>query len=88
MAPDLAVEVLSESNTKKEMAEKLRDYFAAGSRLVWYVDAERREITVFTSPTESRVVAEQGMVDGGQVLPGFTMGVAELFAELPLEEEG
>lgn len=88
LAPDLAVEVLSESNTKKEMAEKLRDYFASGSRLVWYVDPERREFTVFTSPTDSRVIAEQGTVDGGQVLPGFTLSVAELFAELPLEEEG
>ena len=36
--PDLAVEVLSPSNTRHEMAIKLREYFAAGVRLVWYVD--------------------------------------------------
>lgn len=88
LAPDLAVEVLSESNTRKEMTAKLRDYFAAGSRLVWYVDPERREFTIFTSPTDKSVVTEHGAVDGGQVLPGFTMSVAALFAELPLEDEG
>jgi Uma2 family endonuclease len=87
LAPDLAVEVLSESNTRKEMSDKLQDYFSAGSQLVWYVDPDRREVTVFTSPTASRVVNEQGAVDGGEVLPGFTMSVAELFAELPLEDE-
>ena len=87
LAPDLAVEVLSESNTRKEMADKLRDYFAAGSRLVWYVDPERREVAVFTSPQQSRTLPQNENLDGGDVLPGFTMSLAELFSELPLEDE-
>ena len=87
LAPDLAVEVLSEFNTKKEMADKLRDYFAAGSRLVWYVDPERREVAVFTSPEKSRTVTQNETLDGGSVLLGFTMNLAELFSELPLEDE-
>jgi Uma2 family endonuclease len=84
-APDLAVEVLSESNTKEEMAEKLSDYFRAGARLVWYVDPEARQVEVFTSPTSKRVVAEGELLDGGDVLPGFTLNLRELFAELPPE---
>ena len=50
LAPDLAVEIISEGNTKKEMDEKLRDYFSAGARLVWYVYPKLRQVEVFTSP--------------------------------------
>jgi Uma2 family endonuclease len=84
-APDLAVEVLSESNTKKEMAEKLNDYFTAGARLVWYVDADKRQVEVFTSATHTRIVREDELLDGGDVLPGFELNLRELFAELPPE---
>jgi Uma2 family endonuclease len=83
VGPDLAVEVISQGNTEKEMAEKLRDYFAAGSRLVWYVDPEQRQVEVFTSPQSRRVVQEHEALDGGDVLPGFEMSLKELFAELP-----
>jgi Uma2 family endonuclease len=81
LAPDLAVEELSESNTRKEMAEKLADYFKAGTRLVWYVDPVRREATVFTSVTESRLVTEGEALDGGEVLPGFSLTMRDLFSE-------
>jgi Uma2 family endonuclease len=84
-APDLAVEVISKGNTAKEMAEKLRDYFAAGSRLVWYVDPQKRQVEVFTSPESSRVVKESDVLDGGNVLAGFEMSLKELFAEMPRE---
>jgi Uma2 family endonuclease len=85
LAPDIAVEVLSTSNTDKEMTEKLHDYFTAGTRLVWYVDARKREVHVFTSPDTSRLVTEDQMLDGGEVLPGFELSLKELFAELPRE---
>lgn len=88
LAPDIAVEVLSESNTRKEMAEKLHDYFAAGTRLVWYVDPKHRQVQAFTSPTDSRTLTEADMLDGGDVLPGFAINLRELFAELPPEAEG
>src|SRR5262245_60459240 len=58
LAPDLAIEVLSASNTDKEMTEKLHDYFTAGTRLVWYVDPQKRQVQVFTSPTSSRMIAQ------------------------------
>ena len=85
LAPDLAVEVLSSGNTDKEMTEKLHDYFTAGTRLVWYVDPRKRQVQVFTSPETSRIVTQDQMLDGGDVLPGFELSLKELFAELPNE---
>ncbi len=79
-APDLAVEVLSPSNTEAEMRRKLRDYFAAGSRLVWYIDPASRLARVYTSPEQCTLVGEDGVLSGGDVLPGFTLSLGELFA--------
>ncbi len=78
--PDLAIEVLSESNTKEEMARKLRDYFKAGTRLVWYVDPEARTVRVYTSPRKYRLVTEDQILDGGEVLPGFKLPLKKVFA--------
>ena len=83
IAPDLAVEVLSKSNTKAEIARKLREYFASGTKLAWIVDPKTKSIRVHTSPTEStRLDADSGAVlDGGTVLPGFQLPLADLFAD-------
>src|SRR5205807_773671 len=48
LAPDLAVEVLSEGNTQEEMERKLKEYFLAGVRLVWFVEPDARTVTVYT----------------------------------------
>lgn len=77
--PDLAVEVLSDSNTRKEMKIKLAEYFESGTRLVWYVDPPTRTVEVFTSPEHPRCLTEADRIDGGDVLPGFEVGVAEFF---------
>jgi Uma2 family endonuclease len=82
LAPDLAIEILSTSNTVKEMKRKLKDYFASKVRLVWFVDPERRTVEVFTSPTQSKMLKEGQTLTGGQVLPGFSLALKELFAEL------
>lgn len=81
-APDLAVEVLSPSNTAKEMDRKLKDYFASGVRLVWYVDPVQRTAEVFTSLDNSIVLREEDSLNGGGVLPGFSLPLAQVFAEL------
>jgi Uma2 family endonuclease len=81
LAPDLAVEVLSESNTAREMERKLHDYFAAGVRLVWYVDPEARTVRVYTAPDQSALLREEDTLDGGAVPPGFALPLRELFAE-------
>ncbi len=81
-APDLAVEVLSPSNTAKEMDRKLKDYFASGVRLVWYVDPVQRTAEVLTAVDRSVVLREGDALDGGEVLPGFVLPLAVLFADL------
>ena len=81
LAPDLAVEVLSPSNTPREMARKRREYFAAGARLVWEVHPRRRTVTVYTGPTASTRLTEADILTGDPVLPGFALKLAELFAD-------
>ena len=79
LAPDLAVEVLSKANTKAEMKRKLREYFEAGVRLVWLIDPRTRTAMVHTSPKASTKLVEGQSLDGGDVLPGFAVPLAELF---------
>jgi Uma2 family endonuclease len=88
VAPDLAVEVLSTSNTAGEMARKCQEYFAAGVRLVWLVDPETRTVAVYTAPDQSTTLHEEQTLAGGAVLPGFALPVRELFAELDRQGTG
>ncbi len=80
LVPDLAVEVLSPNNTAKEMDRKLGEYFAAGCRLVWYMDPPTRSVRVCSAKDHVEVVGELGVLDGGAVLPGFGLAVADWFA--------
>ena len=82
LVPNLAVEVLSRSNTLGEMAAKRRDYFAAGVELVWEIDPDTRTIDVYTSPTQSTTLTVADTLDGGVALPGFSLPLSSLFAEL------
>ncbi len=82
LAPDLAIEVLSEGNTKREMERKLRDYFAAGVRLVWYIDPRTRTARAYTAPDGGTAVEADGALFGGEVLPGFDLRLADLFAQV------
>jgi len=81
VAPDLVVEVLSKGNTRREMARKLDEYFRAGVLLVWYVDPKRRTVRVFTDRDHSVVLGEDQHLDGGDVLPGFTLSIRDWFDE-------
>jgi Uma2 family endonuclease len=80
LAPDLAIEVLSEGNTRQEMERKLRDYFAAGVRLVWYIDPRTRSARSYASEHESVEISESQSLSGGDVLPGFELPLRMLFA--------
>jgi Uma2 family endonuclease len=79
LAPDLAVEILSPSNRARELAQKVELYQRAGVRLVWMVQPRRRAVTVYPLGAEQRTLDETGTLDGGDVLPGFQMSVADLF---------
>jgi Uma2 family endonuclease len=82
LVPDLAVEVLSLSNTRDEMDRKRREYFSQGTQLVWLVNLRARTVEVFSSLAVSTLLHETDTLDGGVVLPGFTLPLHELFTEL------
>ena len=77
LIPDLVVEILSEGNTRAEMDRKLAKYFAAGVRLAWYADPRRREVAVSEAVDRVVVRDESATLDGGAVLPGFTLRVGD-----------
>jgi len=79
LVPDLVIEILDLSNTKAEMKRKLREYFDAGVRLVWLIDPETRSALIHTSPEASTKLEIGESLDGGDVLPGFALPLAELF---------
>lgn len=78
--PDLAVEVLSESNTPQEIDRKLRDYFLNGTQLAWVIDPKTQTAEVYTSPTDVTRLPRTGTLDGAGVVPAFRLPLADLFA--------
>lgn len=82
LIPDLAVEVLSRGNTRAEIVRKLNEYFNGGVRLVWVIDPRKRSAVMYTAPDKKTTLDESGTLDGGDVLPGFTLPLAKLFARL------
>jgi Uma2 family endonuclease len=80
LAPDIAVEVLSQSNTRSEMDRKLREYFEAGTQLVWYIDPESETAEIFRSPADVDTISGDQEFTGGNVLPGFVVKLCEVFA--------
>jgi Uma2 family endonuclease len=80
VVPDLAVEVISRGNTKKEMERKLRNYFEAGVRLVWLIYPKTQAAEAFTSPKDMRRIGKRQSLDGADVLPGFRVALPRLFA--------
>jgi len=78
-APDLAVEILSPSNRPGEMHAKVADYLAAGARLVWVVDPERKMVTTYTALLRPVRVEAPAILDGGDVLPGLAIPLDAVF---------
>lgn len=81
VAPDLIVEILSPTDRSMDTMQKLREYFAIGVRLVWVADPEARIVYAYRSLTDVREFREGGDLTGDDVLPGFSVPVAELFAQ-------
>ena len=78
-APDLAVEVVSPSDAFSDVQEKVLEWLEAGAAAVVVVDPRRRHVALNRSRRDMRVLAENETLDLGFVLPGFTVGVAEIF---------
>jgi Uma2 family endonuclease len=81
--PNLAVEVLSLSNTKNEIEKKLAEYFTTTVQLAWIFDPKSRTVAVHTtSGKPDRLLIETDVLDGGAVLPEFRLNLSKIFAEL------
>ena len=78
-APDLAVEVISPGDSYSKVEEKVEEFLNAGARAVWVVDPRRRTITVYRSSIDITILTENDTLDGGDIIPGFSCRVAEVF---------
>ncbi len=78
-APDLAVEVLSPDETSRKVKTKVGQWFEFGTRQVWTVDPALRTVTVYRSPSDSKVFSGSEKLDGNDILPGFRIELARLF---------
>jgi Uma2 family endonuclease len=78
-APDLAVEVISPSDTYADVQEKVFDWIEAGTRLVILVIPRKRTVTIYRSLTDIVMLTEHETLDGGDVVPGWKIPVRELF---------
>lgn len=79
VAPDLAIEVISPSDLGSDIEDKIREYFDAGVRVVWVVYPKTRSVHVIQDDGRSARLTESQTLDGGDVLPGFTLPVREIF---------
>ena len=84
VVPNLTAEVVSPTDTVGELQEKIEEYFRAGVQTVWVVYPPQKKIYVHQSPTQIFGLALHDVLDGGDVVPGFRLALADLF-EQPAE---
>ncbi|WP_088890828.1 Uma2 family endonuclease [Leptolyngbya ohadii] len=80
-SPDLAVEILSPSNTVEEVHDKIVEYFENDTRLVWVIHPDEKYVLVYHSPEPEGFLRPQDSLDGEAIVPGFLMPVSDLFEE-------
>ena len=86
VAPDIAIEVVSPNNNSEEMMEKVNLYLKNGSLMVWIIYPQTRVVTVYRQNNVVSLLRENDTLEGENVLPGFSLPVAELFANLPKDQ--
>lgn len=82
VVPDLAVEVVSPTNSADEVLVKVREYFSAGCLRVWVIYSAEEQVYVYRSPTEVRILTKNDTLDGESVLPDFKLPLVNLFDEV------
>lgn len=82
LIPDLAVEVLSESNTRAEIELKLDHYFQTGVRAAWVIDPKSQSAVVYASRIRSKEIGITGELTAPKVVPGFRLPMRDLFSSL------
>jgi Uma2 family endonuclease len=86
VVPDIAIEIVSPTNLAEEIDGKITDYFQAGVRLVWVFYADSGRVYVYQSPTQVSILERTDTLDGGEVLPGFQLPVAQLYTAVTKPE--
>lgn len=86
-APDLAVEIISPSNTFDEIHTKIVEYFDSGSKLVWVIHPDEESVLVYHKPQPDKLLQRFDSLDGETIIPGFTVPLTELFADLSFLNE-
>jgi Uma2 family endonuclease len=79
IAPDLAVEVLSPTDDRDKLRIKVVNYLLAGTR-VWVVDPEKQQVEDYVPGQSPKTLLAEGILDGGDILPGFRLEVSRIFA--------
>ncbi len=80
-APDLAVEILSPDQDMGRFLDRIQFFLRHGVRLIWVIDPDHQTVTVLAPGSDAIVLTSDAMLDGGQVLPGFTLPVREIHAQ-------
>ncbi len=78
-APDLAIEVVSPGDSYSDVEEKITDWLAAGTRMVVVVNPKKRSVSVYRSSTDIAILLEEQTLDGGDVVPGWSIPVRQIF---------
>jgi Uma2 family endonuclease len=81
--PDLAVEVVSPHDRAGDILEKVDEYRAAGTSLVWVIYPKQRQVMVYHSGRDAQLLSGDDRLDGGDVLPGFSVSITELWPSEP-----
>ena len=80
-APDLAIEVISPNDKHNEVERKISDYFAAGVRQVWKLVPELKTLTVYFSPTKTKILTDKDEVTCEEILPSFRLNLSDIFID-------
>src|SRR5205085_4414334 len=79
-APDLAIEITSPGDTVRAVEDKVTEWLGAGASMVWIVSPKLKTVTVYRSLTDIVTLTEKDTLDGGEVVHGFRLPIAEIFA--------
>ncbi len=80
-APDLAIEVLSPTDSIENTHAKITEYFDSGAKLVWIINPEDQTVHIYHSKHPYKLLLPEDYIDGEDLIPGFSMKIAELFTE-------
>ena len=82
-APALVIEVSSPSNSDEQNIEKMLEYFEAGVKIVWYVYPHIKQVWIYTDPKEVTICHQNDLCYADPAIPGFSIGVDEIFSKPP-----